>query len=138
MSKRVKTVGYFSLNGVDLTVQAESTDFEIDDDPQAATGLNDLATDDVVGLEGYSFNVTCFQDFSSGGVDATVWGMINNKTKGACVLRSKSGAAAADNFQYTGTVMVESYNPFSGGPNDVHRCVIGLRVAGAASARAVA
>lgn len=108
----------FILNSVNLSTFTTSLSIEIEVDDQETTAFGGNGwRSKIGGLKEYTISVDFFQDFASGAVDATVWPLVGTTTTWSA--KATSGATAATNPQYSGSVLVAEYAPLDGDVGDV-------------------
>lgn len=94
--------------GVTVNVSAD----ELDD-----TAMGDTYRSRIGGLKDWSVAPEFNSDFAASAVDATIWPLLGTTT--TVKVRPTSAAIAATNPEYSGTVLVSQYNPFSNSVGDL-------------------
>ena len=109
-----------SADVIDLSDFVQSVTFNISKDTPEATAMGDLDRVRLHGLREWSVDITFFQDFDSGSVDATLWDIIDNdKFVTLWVKADSTTAISATNPQYTGRAVLPGHTPVSGTVGDV-------------------
>ena len=127
MAEVVLTNAFVSLNGVDLSGHVRSVTLSYNSEPQDITAMSDTTRQRIGGLLDWSLSVEFNQDYAANLVDATLFSLVG--TTFAMILRPDAGAVAATNPQYTGTVLLESYQPLGGSIGEVHTSPVQLSAA---------
>ena len=108
MAKFVLNDPYLTINAVDFTDYANSVSLEVSTDLQESTVFGpDGYRTRIGGLKDWTLTMDFRQDFDAAALDATVWGLLG--TSVPMVLRGDSGARGADNPEYGGNLILESY-----------------------------
>ena len=96
------------VQSLTLNYEAESLDeTAMGDDTRVRKG----------GLKNWSVDVTYIQDYASGQVDATLFGIVGCQS---CIeLRPKHVCSTVINPRYQGTMMLQTYPPMGGGVGDL-------------------
>lgn len=94
--------------GVTVNVSAD----ELDD-----TAMGDTYRSRIGGLKDWSVAPEFNSDFAASAVDATIWPLLGTTT--TVKVRPTSASIAATNPEYSGTVLVSQYNPFSNSVGDL-------------------
>jgi len=105
---------YVSVNGTDLSDHVISVNLtygaEIVDD----TKMNDNGVKEkLAGFTDWSVEVEFAQDFASGSVDATLYPLVGADAFTIAV-RPTTSSVSSTNPEYTGSALLENYNPISG------------------------
>lgn len=112
MAKLVLNNASITINSVDLSDHIASVTLttEVADIPTTAFGAT--AVERVGGLKDNSIQLDFHQDFAATEVEATIYPLIGTTT--TIVVKPTSGAVAATNPSYTGTVLVTGWTPIAG------------------------
>lgn len=108
-----------TVNSVDLSDFARSVTISLEKDDQEDTAFGDTSRSRIGGLNDYSLDIEWNQDFASGAVDATIWPLYSGTGLTTWSVKANSGATAATNPLYSGTVLVTEYSPLDGSVGDV-------------------
>jgi hypothetical protein len=81
------------------------------------------------GLKSASLNIEFLQDFSAANLDAIFWPLIG--TVVPFEIRPTSGARSATNPAYTGTVLIDSWDPINGKVGDLDAVSVSFPTSGA-------
>lgn len=130
MSATVLTDAKVVINSVNLStfVRKVTLNIEVQDQDVTAMGGNGY-TARIAGLKDWSVECDFNQDFAAAAVDATLWPLFGTNT--TISVNPTSGANAATNPQYTGSVLVSKYTPLDGAVGDVSTITIPFQAAGA-------
>lgn len=114
------------IGGTDLSSVLRALDF----DEGAETIAGEAHGDDwrwmEKGLQTGAITAQFKQDFSSGGVDATISGLSDTFT---VVLKPDTGSVSTSNPSFTATMMVENYQRMTGTVGDQNYCTVQLALA---------
>ena len=107
------------IASLSLTYEAESLDeTAMGDDSRVRKG----------GLKNWGVDVTFNQDFASGAVDATLFGIVGCQS---CIeVRPKNVCSTVINPRYQSTAMLQSYPPMSGNVGDLLQAAVRFEPAG--------
>jgi hypothetical protein len=105
----------------DLSARVRSITIDQSMAMQDDTAMGDTFTSSAVGLQSWSVTVEFLQDYiadANNAVDATLSGLLAIGKTTALVIRPTSAAKGSTNPEWTGTAVLESYNPVSGSVGD--------------------
>lgn len=117
MAKYVFTDAKILVNGVDMSLMADETSIELEVDSIETTTFGAGWRSKLGGLKAGNLGIKFKQDFAAAQVDALLWPLLG--TVVTFELRPTSAARSATNPGYTGSVLVTSYTPITGGVGDV-------------------
>ena len=109
MATIVLTDPFISLAGVDQSDHFTSLSLEFTADMQEKTAFGSEWREKEGGLKDVSLSLDFNQDFDDGEIDSALWLLFG--TSVAIVIRPNSDAVSANNPQYSGDAMLESYPP---------------------------
>ena len=112
MANMVLRNAFVSLNAVDLSNLVRQVTLSYSAELQDDTAMGDTARSRIGGLKDWSMQIEFFQDYAAGKVDATLFSLVGSTF--AVEVRPDSAAASATNPKYTGTGILESYQPVGG------------------------
>lgn len=112
MANVVLTNAFVSLNAVNLSAFVRSVTLNYAAELQDDTAMGDSARSRIGGLKDWSIQIEFFQDYAAGAVDASLFSLVG--TTFAVEVRHSGAAASATNPKYTGTGILESYQPVGG------------------------
>lgn len=109
---------FFDVNGVDLSNHVESLTVN-----ESAAALENHAMGDdtaikIAGLLDWSIDVTFFQDFAAGSVDATLHPIYSGGDSCRVRCRPDSATVGAGNPMWSGDAYITSYQPMGGAHGD--------------------
>jgi len=113
MPKRVITNAYVSINSVDLSAFVKQVTLDWKAEVQDDTSMGATARSRLPGLRDWSFDVEFFQGYGASEVDATLFSLVGASAF-AVELRGDGAAVSATNPKYTGTALLENYQPVAG------------------------
>jgi hypothetical protein len=112
----VLTNAFVSINSVNLSQFVKSVSISYKSEMQDDTAMGDTARSRIGSLKDYSLSIEFFQDYAAGAVDATLFGIVGSVV--AIEVRGSSAAASATNPKYTGSAILETYQPVGGSVGD--------------------
>jgi hypothetical protein len=112
MANVVFTNAFVSLNAVNLSAFVRSVTLNYAAELQDDTAMGDSARSRIGGLKDWSIQIEFFQSYAAGAVDATLFNLVGSTF--AVEVRHSAAAASATNPKYTGTGILESYQPVGG------------------------
>ena len=118
---------FLSIGGIDLSDHIESVKLEVRPDMLEKTAMSDTEHRFQQGLQDWSLEVTFYQDYAGGSVDATLWALVGAASGSAMVLRPDSAAKGAANPKYTATLIFEGYEPLTGGVGTLQKVTAKFR-----------
>ena len=116
MANMVLTNAFVSINSVNLSQFVKSVSISYKSEMQDDTAMGDTARSRIGSLKDYSLSIEFFQDYAAGAVDATLFGIVGSVV--AIEVRGSSAAASATNPKYTGSAILETYQPVGGSVGD--------------------
>ena len=112
MATLVYTNAFIQINAVDLSSHASEVSLNYASEMQDETAMGDSTRVRKGGLKDWAVDVTWHQDFAAGAVDATLFSLVGTTV---CVeMRPQNICSTAINPIYSGSGVIESYNPMSG------------------------
>jgi hypothetical protein len=103
---------------VDLSDHVRSITIDLKTDIVDATCMTDTYKDKLAGMTDWTVEVEFAQDYASGKVDATLFPLMG--TSVPLVIRPTQAAASADNPEFTGSGIMETYSPLAGKVSDLN------------------
>lgn len=119
MPKEVLTDAYISINGVDLSDQADEVTLEYEAETEDDTTFGDDTRSSIGGLKNWSLEVSFKQNYDASKVDATLFSLVGSDS--LIAVRRDSGAKASDNPEFGGRALLASYPPLGGAVGSMHR-----------------
>ena len=106
-----------TVNGVDLSTYVRQATINVSAAELDDTAMGDTFHSRVGGLKDWSVNLEFNQDFAAAAVDVTLWPLLGTVT--TVTVKATSAANSVTNPQYSGSVLVSQYNPFTNGVGDL-------------------
>lgn len=116
------------FNSVDLSDHIKSITLNYSAEMLDDTAMGDDTRSKIGGLKDWSMDVTFHQDYAASNVDATFFPLVGSTF--VCVLKPTSSAVSATNPSFTGTGILESYQPMGGGVGDLEETTVTIQSAG--------
>jgi hypothetical protein len=124
--------GFFSVTGTDLSDHVKAVTINYEAEAQDDTAMGDDTRSNKGGLKSWSMDVEFHQDYAAAQVDATVFPLVGT-TVVVDARPVATGGRSATNPSFTGTGMIQSYNPISGSVGDLMGTSISVVSAGTLS-----
>lgn len=112
MANVVLTNAFVSLNSVNLSAFVRSVTLSYSAELQDDTAMGDTARSRIGGLKDWSIQIEFFQDYAASAPDVTLFSLVG--TTFAVEIRHSAASVGATNPKYTGTGILESYQPVGG------------------------
>jgi hypothetical protein len=129
MATFVFTDGFVSINAVDLSDHVKSVTLDYSAEPQDDSAMGDTTRSRTGGLKDWSVSVDFHQDYAAAKVDATLFSLVGTTT--ALIVRpDNSDGVSATNPNFTGTGLLESYNPAGGSLGEMAAATATFQAAG--------
>ena len=109
---------YLSVAGVDLSDHVRSVTVDAGQNMADDTAMGDAFVSNSAGLATWSVSAEFLQDYASSKVDATLEPLLGIGNTAALVVKPTSGSVSSTNPSYSGTGILESYNPIGGSVGD--------------------
>ncbi len=128
MATLVLTDAFFSINAVDLSDHVKSVSIDYSAEMLDDTAMGDTTRSSKGGLKDWTMSVEFHQDYAASNVDATIFSLVGVTT--AIIVRADNTAGvSATNPNYTGTGIVENYQPVAGAVGDLAAVPISIKAA---------
>jgi hypothetical protein len=130
MAKLVLKECYIGVGAgpTDLSDRCRSISLETSADIVDATCFTDAWKDRLAGLLDWKVSLEFAQDYAAGSVDDIFFPLLG--TTFLVTLRPTQAVAGADNPEYSGTGILESYNPLDGKVSDLGTAKVSILAAG--------
>lgn len=132
MAKFVMTDAFVSINGVDLSDHVETVELDYRAELQDDTAMGDDTRSRLGGLKDWSLAVTFHQDYAASEVDATLFSLVGS-TSTIIVRPDNSDGVGSTNPNFTGTAILEAYNPMGGAVGELAKATATFQAAGTLS-----
>jgi len=110
---------YLSVGGVDLSDHVQSLVLNTGQTIQDATKMGDSTVTNTAGLATWSLDVTFLQDYAASKGDATLEPLLGIGVSPTTIIVNPAGSTTATaNPKYSGSAILESYNPIGGAVGD--------------------
>jgi hypothetical protein len=119
MAKMVLTASYLALAGVDRSSWCSKIELTADVEEKDITVFTSLGWKEILGgIKSGNLAITLKNDVAVGLLDETMWALFS--TVPTFEVRAVNTAASTSNPKYTGSLLVKSWSPISGGVGDVN------------------
>ncbi len=125
MPKFVLIDAFVSINGVDLSDHVESLVINFTADVPEITSMADITKRRAPGLKDFSVDVGFRQDFVTAEVDDTFFDL-GGAAAFPIIIRPDSAVKSATNPEFTGNVILTSYDPVAGSVGDVANVAVSM------------
>lgn len=122
---------FVSINAVDLSDHVKSVTLTYGAELQEDTAMGDDTKSNTSGLKDWTIEVELYQDYTAAKVDATLFPLVGGAAVALELRDDKSQAVAVDNPKFTGTGVVESYQPVGGSVGEIAMTKCTIRPGGA-------
>jgi hypothetical protein len=129
MAIQVLTNAYLSINAVVLSDHVKSVTLSYEAEMQDASAMSVTNRKYIAGLKNWNLSVELEQDYAAGSVDISLFALVGAAAV-AMILRPDAAVKSATNPEFTGNVVLESYNPVAGTVGDLAMCTATFRPAG--------
>lgn len=117
MAKMVLTSTFLSLNGVDRSNNVRKAELVIEVEEKDVTTYGSLGwKEHLGGLKAGTLSIEFITDFAASALDSTMWALLGTVTTFA--VRPTSSAVGAGNPSYSGSVLINAWNPIEGSVGD--------------------
>ena len=120
---------FVSINGVDLSDHVRSVTLNYGAEPQDMTASGDGTRINLAGLLAWSADIEFNQDYAAAEVDATLFSLVGAAAF-TIILRPTQAAVSTTNPNFTGSAILESYQPMGGTIGEAHVSPVTLQSAG--------
>ncbi|MFD7224832.1 hypothetical protein ACFV9P_28090 [Streptomyces sp. NPDC059892] len=136
MAKMVLLAAFVSIGGTDLSDYARKAELSVEVEDKDVTTYTSLGWKQVLGgLKSGELGLEFLQDVAATRIDSIMWPLLG--TVVPFVVRLDSSAVSASNPQYSGSVLINGWNPIEGSVGDEASVSVGYPTSGAVT-RAVA
>lgn len=118
MGKIVLTNAWVRINNVDLTDHVQEVAVNREADQVDVTAMAAFAYEYAQGLKKEGFDVSFFQDFASGKVDATLEPLYASGSAFLVEVAANGSSISGTNPKWSGTCILAGYSPISGAVGD--------------------
>jgi len=128
MSDIVVTDAFVELDSNDISSQVRQVTLNYSADPVENTAMGDSTHTRLGGLKDWNVSLTAKNDFAASQLDSILFPLVG--TQVTIKVRPTSSAVGAGNPEYSGTVLVNEYNPMGQSVGDLGEASITLPSAG--------
>ncbi len=122
------------INSIDLSAFVLSATLTINRDLPEDTTMGDFTTSRLAGVRDWSLEVTFKQDFDSGSVDGTLWGVYNGDAAViVSMMADKTAGVGGTKPKDSGSAHLETYPVIGGAHGDLAQVSVTFQAAGALS-----
>ncbi|WP_330242013.1 phage tail tube protein [Streptomyces sp. NBC_00525] len=130
MAKMVLTSEYVGINSVDYSDNVRKAELTVEvEDKDVTTFGSDGWTEVLGGLKSGELKVEFLQDFAAGQVDEDMWALLGSVV--TFEVRPTSAVVGTSNPKFTGSILVNGWNPIEGGVGDEASVSVSFPVSGA-------
>lgn len=129
MPKMVLLAEYLSINANVLNAFTKKAELSVEVEEKDVTNYASLGWKEVLGgLKSAELGCEFLQDFAPAQLDAIMWPLIG--TVVPFEVRADQGAASTTNPKYTGSILINGWNPLSGSVGDEASVSLGFPTSG--------
>lgn len=130
MAKFVLTGVYLALNSTDLTDYTRKAELTVEVEDADVTNFGSGGWTEVIGgLKSGELSIEFLQDVAASALDSIMWPLLG--TVVTFELRATQSAVGTSNPSYTGSVLINGWNPIEGGVGDEASVSVGFPTSGA-------
>jgi hypothetical protein len=130
MAKRVLTVAYLALNAVDLSSYTKKNEFSMESEAQDSTTYGDAGWKTfLAGLKSGELSWDYLNDVAAAALDSIMFPLFG--TLVSFEVRVDNAARSTSNPAYTGTILVNKWQPIGGSIGDVNGAGVSYPTSGA-------
>ncbi|MFE7791317.1 hypothetical protein [Streptomyces sp. NPDC057460] len=130
MAKMVLLAAFVSINGTDLTSYTRKAELTVEVEDKEVTTYASLGWKEVLGgLKSGELSLEFLQDVAATKIDSIMWPLLG--TVVPFVVRLDSAAVGTSNPQWTGSVLINGWNPIEGSVGDEASVSVGYPTSGA-------
>ena len=118
MATLVMNDAYVSIAGVDLSDHVRTVTLDAGQNMLDDTAMGDAFQSNAAGLATWSVTIEFLQDYAASKVDATLQGELGIGNSTALIFFPAGSSIGVTNPKYSGTGVLESYNPIAGTVGD--------------------
>lgn len=128
--KMVLLASFVSLNSVDLSVYARKVELSTEVEDKDVTTYASQGWKEVLGgLKSGELSLEFLQDVSASEIDSIMWPLLGTVVPFA--VRLDNGPVGTSNPEYSGSVLINGWNPIEGGVGDEASVSVGYPTSGA-------
>lgn len=131
MASLAFTDGFVSFGGTDISSYVTSVTLDYAAEMLDETAMGDTTRIMKGGLKTWSATLEMNQDFADNLIDEILFPLVG--TTGTLIVRPTSSAVGAANPNYTGTGIIENYNPFGNSVGELAKTTVTIQSAGTLS-----
>lgn len=128
MASFVSTNAHASIGGVDLSAHCVRAELVYEGEVQDDTAHGDSTRSNVGGLLSWTMDFEFLQNYATGGVDPTIYSLVNTTT--TCAVRASATAVGATNPTFTGLGLISNYQPMAGSVGEMAKASVSVLSAG--------
>ena len=130
MPKMVLLAEYLSINANVLNAFTKKAELSIEVEEKDVTNYASLGWKEVLGgLKSAELGCEFLQDFAASQLDAIMWPLLG--TVVPFEVRADQGVASTSNPKYTGSILINGWNPITGSVGDEATVSLGFPTSGA-------
>ena len=131
MATLVLTDAVLTINSVDLSDWCKTATLEYEAEAVDETAMGDTTRINIGGLKSWTLTADLMQDYASSAVDQTLWSLVG--TQVTVKLKATSSSNSATNPEYSGTALIQAYQPVGGTVGELHMTRVSCVSAGTLS-----
>jgi len=128
MAIQTLTNAFISIDGNDISDHCRSVTLTYESELPDNTVFGDTTRSAIGGLKNWSLSVEAFNDYASSQLDSILFPLVG--TTFTVIVRKDAGSQSATNPSFTGTGILQGYNPVNGAVGDIAGTPITINSAG--------
>lgn len=130
MAKQVLTIEYLSINAVDVSASTKKAELTLESEAQDTTTYGDAGWKTFLGgLKSGEISWEYLNDVAAAALDSQLFALLG--TVVAFEVRVSNAVVGTSNPKYTGTVLIDKWQPVGGGIGDVNGASVSYKTSGA-------
>lgn len=121
MAQIVLSDEFCSVNGVDLSAFMKGGTLDVSRAMLDDSVMGDTFQSNAAGIQQWSLSLDFVQDYASGGPHATIF-PLDGAAAFTVIVQPTNAAESSTNPKFTGSAVLQSYNPLSGQHGSLQMC----------------
>lgn len=121
MAQIVFNDAFHSVNGTNLSAYTKGGTLDISRAMLDDTVMGDTAQSNAAGIQQWNLSVDYVQDFAAGGPHQTIFAL-DGAAAFTVIVQPVNGTESTTDPKFTGSAVLQSYNPWSGRHGELQMC----------------
>lgn len=128
MAVQVLTNASIVINGEDISDHCREVTINYEAEMQDDTAFGDTTRSNIGGLKNWSMSIVAHQDWAATELDSVLFPLVG--TTFTVTVKKDSGSVSTSNPSFSGTGILQGYNPIAGAVGDLANTPITINCAG--------